>query len=41
MPLFMTINKTINSTPIEICDDNKEYNDNDGIKDYDDTLDCF
>ena len=32
--------KLLNSTPIEICDDGKD-NDNDGLKDYDDTLDCF
>jgi hypothetical protein len=32
--------KLLNSNPIEICDDNKD-NDNDGLKDYDDTLDCF
>lgn len=32
--------KILNSTPIEICDDNKD-NDNDGLKDYGDTLDCF
>jgi hypothetical protein len=32
--------KLLNLTPIEICDDKKD-NDNDGLIDYDDTLDCF